>query len=55
VPNWPGDSHHTVGTLREFGLVGQIDGVKALLNEVRHVAIPKDPTSTLVRTIQLVF
>jgi hypothetical protein len=55
VPSWP-DANHTVGTLREFGLVVQLGPVGTVLfNEVRHVAIPKDPVSTLVRTIQLVF
>lgn len=55
VPPWP-DGAHTTGTLREFGLVGQLGPVgTVLINEVRHVAIPKDPVSTLVRTIQLVF
>jgi hypothetical protein len=57
-PTWP-DPTHVDGTLREFGLVGQLNGVGpafyVLINEVRHVAIPKDPMSTLVRTIQLVF
>jgi hypothetical protein len=55
VPTWP-DGTHTTGTLREFGLVGTLGTVgTVLINEVRHVAIPKDPVSTLVRTIQLVF
>jgi hypothetical protein len=53
-PSWP-DANHVDGTLREFGLVGQLGGAVVLVNEVRHVAIPKDPVSTLVRTIQLVF
>lgn len=53
-PPWP-DADHVDGTLREFGLVGQLNGLPVLINEVRHVAIPKDPVSTLVRTIQLVF
>jgi hypothetical protein len=42
-------------TLREFGLVGQLGGQEIVINLVRHVAIVKDPVSTLVRTIQLVF
>jgi hypothetical protein len=42
-------------TLREFGLVGKLGGSTVLINEVRHAAIVKDPESTLVRTIQLVF
>jgi hypothetical protein len=54
VPSWP-DADHVSGTLREFGLVGQLGGEAVLINAVRHVAIPKDPVSTLVRTIQLVF
>jgi hypothetical protein len=57
-PPWPENvtnPAHVDGTLREFGLVGTLDGVQTLLNEVRHVAIPKDPSSTLQRTIQLVF
>ncbi len=55
MPNWPGDGIHLAATLREFGLVGMLDGKPVLLNAVRHVAIAKDPVSTLVRTIQLVF
>jgi hypothetical protein len=54
-PPWPHLPDHVDGTLREFGLVGQLKGSLVLLNEIRHVAIPKDPQSTLVRTIQLVF
>jgi len=54
VPNWP-DGNHPDGTLREFALVGQLDGASVLINNVRHVAIPKDPLTTLVRTVQLVF
>lgn len=54
VPSWP-DASHSTGTLREFGLLGQLDGAPVLINTVRHVAIAKDPVSTLVRTIQLVF
>jgi hypothetical protein len=54
APNWPNAAHAT-STLREFGLVGQLGGATVLINAVRHVAIPKDPVSTLVRTIQLVF
>jgi hypothetical protein len=61
VPNWPDPTEqppsplHAMATLREFGLVGQLDGKPVLINAVRHVAIVKDPLSTLVRTIQLAF
>jgi hypothetical protein len=54
VPSWP-DANHATSTLREFGLVGQLDGATVLLNYVTHAAIVKDPTSTLERTIWLVF
>ncbi len=54
VPTWP-DANHPVSTLREFGLVGQLDSTTVLINYVRHLAIVKDPASTLVRTIWLVF
>jgi hypothetical protein len=54
VPAWP-DAAHPTGTLREFGLVGQLEGNPILLNYVIHPAIPKDPASTLERTIWLVF
>jgi hypothetical protein len=53
VPTWP-DANHASGTLREFGLVGELDGTTVLLNYVIHPAIPKDPASTLERTIWLV-
>jgi hypothetical protein len=42
-------------TLREFGLVGQLGAATVLINYVTHPAIVKDPTSTLERTIWLVF
>jgi hypothetical protein len=54
VPSWP-DANHTSSTLREFGLAGKLDGTDILLNYVIHPAIAKDPFSTLVRTIWLVF
>jgi len=53
-PSWP-DGKHATGTLREFGLYGQIEGAQVLLNYVRHPAIAKDPQSTLERTIWLIF
>jgi hypothetical protein len=59
MPNWPEENlqppPHPFATLREFGLVGKLNNTPALINVVRHVAIVKDPLSTLVRTIQLVF
>jgi hypothetical protein len=54
VPPWP-DANHASGTLREFGLVGELGGTPVLLNYVIHPAIAKDPSSTLERTIWLVF
>jgi hypothetical protein len=56
IPSWP-DVNHTTGTLREFGLVGQLGGAltPTLINYVAHPAIAKDPLSTLERTIWLTF
>jgi hypothetical protein len=54
VPAWP-DVNHATSTLREFGLVGQLNGATVLLNYVTHPAIPKHPASTLERTVWLVF
>jgi len=54
VPSWP-DAHHATSTLREFGLVGELNGATVLINYVTHPAIVKDPSSTLERTIWLVF
>jgi hypothetical protein len=54
VPPWP-DVNHPTATLREFGLFGQLDGADVLINYVIHPAIVKDPSSTLERTIWLVF
>jgi hypothetical protein len=54
TPPWP-DAFHTSLTLREFGLVAQLDGTTSLVNYVRHPAIVKDPASTLERTVWLVF
>jgi hypothetical protein len=53
-PPWP-DATHPAPTLREFGLVAQLAGTEVLLNYRTHPAIAKDPTSTLERTIWLVF
>ena len=54
VPPWP-DGTHASSTLREFGLVAQLDGNPVLINYRTHPAIPKDPFSTLERTIWLTF
>lgn len=54
VPSWP-DADHATSTLREFGLVGMLNGATVLINYVTHAAVVKDPTSTLERTIWLVF
>jgi hypothetical protein len=54
VPPWP-DANHATITLREFGLFGTLGGADVLVNYRIHPAIAKDPTSTLVRTIWLVF
>jgi hypothetical protein len=54
VPPWPDAAHSTI-TLREFGLVGSLAGGDVLVNYRIHPAIAKDATSTLVRTIWLVF
>lgn len=54
VPSWP-DASHASATLREFGLVAQLDGAPVLINYRTHPAIAKDPFSTLERTIWLVF
>jgi hypothetical protein len=51
VPEWP----QNIRTLREFGLVGALDGQPVLIDYVIHPAIPMDPVSTLERTIWLVF
>ena len=53
-PPWP-DGNHVSSSLREFGLVAELDGSPALVNYVTHPVIHKDPTSTLERTIWLVF
>jgi hypothetical protein len=56
VPPWPDPpTGHASGNLREFGLVGEIDGAETLINYVTHPVIVKDPASTLTRTIWLVF
>jgi hypothetical protein len=54
VPPWPNGTHPTAN-LREFGLVGQLDGNPVLVNYVSHPVIAKDPASTLERTIWLQF
>ncbi len=54
LPSWP-DANHATGNLREFGLVGTLNGAETLMNYVTHPVIVKDPASTLTRTIWLVF
>lgn len=54
VPPWP-DANHVTASLREFGLMAQLAGNPVLLNYVTHPLISKDPTSTLERTLWLVF
>ena len=54
IPDWP-DGNHTTGNLREFGLVADLNGAPVLINYVTHSVIAKDQTSTLERTIWLVF
>jgi hypothetical protein len=54
MPSWP-DPNHVAANLREFGLVGTLNGVETLMNYVTHPVIVKDPSSTLTRTIWLVF
>jgi hypothetical protein len=53
-PPWP-DGAHVSASLREFGLMGELGGSPVLINYVTHPVIHKDPTSTLERTIWLVF
>ncbi|MFI6289868.1 hypothetical protein ACIBCM_34920 [Streptomyces sp. NPDC051018] len=53
-PPWP-DADHPNRTLREFGLVGTLGTDTVLIDYVIHPAIPRDPESTLKRTIRLVF
>jgi hypothetical protein len=54
VPAWP-DAQHPTTALREFGLVASLENQTVLLNYVIHPVITKDPTSSLERTIWLVF
>jgi hypothetical protein len=54
IPPWP-DANHAAPTLREFGLVAQLNGAAVLINYRTHEAIVKDPSSTLERTIWLAF
>ncbi len=53
-PPWP-DANHPTSNLREFGLVGQLDGVQVLIDYVTHPVILKDPVAPLERTIWLRF
>lgn len=54
VPPWP-DANHATLNLREFGLVGTLNGASILINYVTHPVIALDPSSTLERTIWLQF
>lgn len=54
APPWP-DGTHVAGSVREFGLAGQLGGTPRLINYVIHPVINKDPASTLERTLWLVF
>jgi hypothetical protein len=53
-PSWP-DANHVAGSLREFALVGELNGSPALINYVTHPVINKDPANSLERTLWLVF
>lgn len=53
-PAWP-DAHHVAGSLREFALLGELNGSPTLINYVTHPVINKDPASSLERTLWLVF
>jgi hypothetical protein len=53
-PPWP-DRNHASASLREFGLMGELDRSPVLINYITHPVIHKDPASTLERTIWLVF
>jgi len=53
-PPWPNGTHVSA-SLREFGLRAVLAGTPVLVNYVTHPVIHKDPTSTLERTIWLVF
>ena len=52
VPSW---TDSKTATLREFGLYGKLDNGNVLVNYVIHAALPKDPASTLERTLWLDF
>lgn len=54
LPPWP-DPNHPAGSLREFGLIGDLGGNAALINYITHPVIVVDPASTLERTLWLVF
>lgn len=54
LPPWP-DANHVAGSLREFGLVGELAGTPTLINYVTHPVINKDAASTLERSLWLVF
>lgn len=53
-PPWP-DADHPTSNLREFGLVGVLDGAQVLIDYVTHPVILKDPIAPLERTIWLRF
>ena len=41
--------------LREFGLFGQLGGVRYMIDYIRHPLIEKDATTTLERKVRLIF
>ncbi len=41
--------------LREFGLFGQLNGVRQMIDYIRHPLIEKDATMTLERKVRLLF
>jgi hypothetical protein len=49
------DVRHGTLTLGEFGLIGKLKGATVLMNDVTLPALVQDPTSTLDRTLWLVF
>lgn len=54
-PGYPAPEVFNTCPLREFGLFGEFGGQRYMINCVRHPAIYKDASATLVREIRLYF
>lgn len=55
LPGVPASLPNTPFPLREFALFGQLNGVRHMIDYIRHPLIQKDASMTLERKVRLIF